>query len=170
MKSIIILSGPVGAGKSTVAKELIAISPEEIAYIEGDIFREFIAKNESHHKHKNFKTIMTAMIAASVAYAIADYEVILDFTVPPWFIDTARTMAGEQDVPIDYVVLRPDLNVCEKRAASKTKGAIADYEPFLDLYLDFDDIQENVIEDNSGDAVSVAEGIRTGLTSRRFRI
>lgn len=170
MKSIIIISGPVGAGKSAVAKELIAISTEPIAYIDGDIFRQFIAKNESHHKHKNFKTIMKAMFAASIPYAIADYDVILDFTVPPWFINAASAMTGEQDVPLDYVILRPDLDVCEKRAASKTTGAVTDYQPYLDLYLDFDDMQENVIEDNAGDAASVAEVIRTGLISGRFRI
>ena len=44
VKSIILLSGPVGAGKSTVARELIASLPDPIAYVEGDKFWFFIAR------------------------------------------------------------------------------------------------------------------------------
>ena len=38
MGTVIMLSGPVGAGKTTVARELIAIMPGPLSYIEGDAF------------------------------------------------------------------------------------------------------------------------------------
>jgi len=61
------MSGPVGAGKSTVARELVAWSLAPIAYIEGDTFWSFIAKGDkSLSRLKNFKTIMVSMTAASL--------------------------------------------------------------------------------------------------------
>jgi adenylate kinase family enzyme len=56
MKPIVLLSGPVGAGKTTIARGLVAISPSPIAYIEGDKFWSFIAKNEGgQSRHKTSK-------------------------------------------------------------------------------------------------------------------
>ena len=79
MKSIILLSGPIGAGKSTVALELIKSSPGPVAYIEGDKFWSFIVKTVAHQsRHKNFKMIMTAMTAAAVPYVLAEYEAAED--------------------------------------------------------------------------------------------
>ena len=65
MKPIILLSGPVGAGKSTVARELVASAPGPLTYIEGDTFWFFLAKGAaSQGRHKNFRTVMSAMTAA----------------------------------------------------------------------------------------------------------
>ncbi len=81
MKSIILLSGPVGAGNSTVAPELIALSPQPVAYIEGDTFWCHIAKSEPGGRHKKFKMVMTAMTVAALTYALYGYEVVLDFSI-----------------------------------------------------------------------------------------
>ena len=54
---------------------------------------------------------MTAMTAAAVPYALAGYEVILDFSIPPWFLDAVRKVVKIKDVPLDYVVLRPSESV-----------------------------------------------------------
>jgi guanylate kinase len=43
-KSILILSGPVGAGKSTVARELVSSATGPIAFIEGDTFGPLLSK------------------------------------------------------------------------------------------------------------------------------
>lgn len=171
MKPIIVLSGPVGAGKTTVARELIASSPGPAAYMEGDIFWTFIVKGpEGRRPEKNFKMVMTAMTAAAVPYALAGYETILDFSVPPWFIDTALRVARVRDVPLDYVVLRPGKAVCAARAAKRAEGAIADYTPYNDLYASFDEAARYTIRDDEADAIAIAARIREGLDTGRFRI
>jgi uridine kinase len=65
IKPLVIISGPIGAGKTTVARELVAASPPPVTYIEGDKFWFFIAKGEGHVP-RDFKMIMTAMTAAAL--------------------------------------------------------------------------------------------------------
>jgi hypothetical protein len=171
MKSIIILTGPVGAGKSTVAKELITSSRDPMAYIEGDTFWSFIAKGaESHKRYNNFKMIMRSMTAAAVPYALSGYEVLLDFSIPPWFLDTAIKIAQLREVPLDYVVLQPSETVCAARAAARTEGAIADYTHYHDLYADFDETGRYTIRDDIADAATIAVRIREGLRTGKFRV
>jgi chloramphenicol 3-O-phosphotransferase len=108
MKSIILLSGPIGAGKTTVARELIACSAGPMVYVEGDTFwAHIIRQSEILPRHKNFKMIMTAMVAAALPYALYGYETVVDFSIPPWFLETADKVVSQKEVPVDYVVLRP---------------------------------------------------------------
>ncbi len=171
IKPIVILSGPVGAGKSTVAKELIASSPAPLAYIEGDTFWSFIAKGEAKHRRElKFKMTMTAMTTAAFPYALYGYEVILDFSIPPWFLETAQKVVKARDVPLDYVVLRPSEAVCAARAAGRAEGAIADYTSYRELYSSFDEAERYTIRDDASDATVVAARIREGLNAGKFRI
>lgn len=170
MKPIILLSGPVGAGKSTVARDLVAISPAPVAYIEGDTFWSFITGPARRPVPQNFKMIMTAMIGAARPYALYGYETIVDFSIPPWFLDTARKMAQVRDVPLDYVVLRPGEDVCAARAACRREGTISNYAPYHDLYKDFDEAQRFIIEDDESSPMSLAVRIREGLDAGRFRL
>lgn len=170
-KSIIILSGPVGAGKSTVAQEIIKSSATPIVYIEGDKFWFFIAKGfESIGRVKNFKTVMASMIAAALPYALAGYEVILDFSIPPWFLATAFKMTDKREISLEYIVLRPGEEVCAARAASRTEGKITDYTKYHDLYLSFDEAKKNIIHDDTSDAATIAEQIRKNLMEGLYRI
>jgi hypothetical protein len=49
-------------------------------------------------RHYNFKMIMSAMTAPAILYAMHGYEVIVDFSIPPWLLDTARRIAKSKDV------------------------------------------------------------------------
>ncbi len=172
MKSVVIISGPVGAGKSAVSAELVAISPAPVAYIEGDTFWTFIAKHPAQSiKPKDFKMVMRAMLSASTHYAAAGYETILDFSIPPWFIDTARAVARFRKVPLDYVVLLPSEPVCAARAAARNEGTIKDYTYYHDLYKDFvggDDYMS--INDDCSDPAALAAQIRRELNQQAYRI
>ena len=118
------LSGPIGAGKTTVARELLVLLPAPVSYIEGDTFWSFIDKPHSRDRREVFQVIMRAMTAAAIPFARSGYEVLLDFSIPPQFLGTARKILKE--VPLNYVVLRPSLSVCETRAASRAEGRIID--------------------------------------------
>lgn len=169
-KSIVLLSGPVGAGKTTVARELVALSPGAIAYIEGDTFWSFIATGGESRKHnRNFKMIMTAMVAAAASYALYGYETIVDFSIPPWFLETAQRVVSVKKVPLDYVVLRPSEAVCAERAQARSAGAVADYGPYRELYASFDEAARHMVSCD-GNAATVAARIRDGLKVGSFRI
>ena len=167
-KAVVILSGPVGAGKSTVARELLAISPGPVACIEGDVFWTFLAKGGT--SRENFKTIMRAMTVAAMPFARAGHEIIVDFSIPPWFLDSVRKLIQTREIPLDYVVLRPSEAVCADRAAKRAEGTIPDYSTYRELYADFDGVERHTVAGDVSDAASLAALIRQGLDAGRFRV
>jgi adenylate kinase family enzyme len=172
MKSIILLSGPVGAGKTTVARELIACSAGAMVYIEGDTFWAHIARrSEQLPRQMNFKMIMTAMVAAAMPYALYGYETLLDFSIPPWFLETADKVIRHKEVPVDYVVLRPAEEVCAARCAGRAEGIINDYTQYHDLYADFKDVsRRHLVVNDQTDPAATALLIREGLYEGKFRL
>jgi Mg-chelatase subunit ChlI len=162
------LSGPVGAGKTRVARELIALLPGPLTCIEGDTFWPFIAKAETRSAREIFPVLMRAMTAAALPFARSGFDVLLDFSIPPNFLDTARKILKE--VPLDFVVLRPSVAVCEARAAGRAEGKIADYAPYREFYALFDGAERYTISDDEADAAALAARIRERLSAGKFRV
>ena len=81
-----ILSGPLGAGKTAVSKELVVLWPAPLAYIEGDQFWPFLVKRAEGDRREDFRVIMRAMTSAAGSLARTGYDVLLDFSVPPPFV------------------------------------------------------------------------------------
>ena len=170
MGAIILLSGPAGAGKTTVAKELVAAATGPTSYIEGDKFWFFIAKSGlAQNKPRDFKMIMTSMTAAALPYALYGYQVIVDFSFPPWFLDTVRKVVKDK-VPVHYIVLRPSEAVCIERAASRKEGRITNYSKYHELYTSFDEVQRNIIADDFNDASVVSDHMREAIDEGMFII
>ena len=166
--SVVMLSGPIGAGKTTVARELIAISPAPLYYIEGDTFWPHFAKSDEKPRRERFRLLMRSVTAAAVPLARSGYDVLLDFSFPLDFLDTARKILKE--IPLDFVMLRPSLATCEQRAAARPEGKIADYNVYRDFYAMFEGLPKHEISDDEADAVSLARRIRAGLDQGIFRL
>ncbi|HEX7361740.1 MAG TPA: AAA family ATPase [Bryobacteraceae bacterium] len=166
--SVIFLSGPIGAGKTAVAKALLPLLPDPLSYIEGDTFWSFIAKGGERGLRDNFPVLVRSMTAAAVPFARSGFRVLIDFSVPPTFVETARKILKE--VPFDFVLLRPSLRVCVERAASREEGAIRDYAMLKNFYAAFEEGSVEPICDDHADPASLARRIADGLNQGRFRV
>ena len=168
MGAVIMLSGPVGAGKTTVARTLIPLLAGPVSYIEGDDFWRFVARTKSPDRRVNFPIVIRSMIAAAAPFARTGYDVLLDFSIPPDFLAVARRILKE--TPMDFILLRPSLGVCEIRAAERSEGRITDYAPYRDFYAMFDGMDRHVLEDDQADAATLAGRILQGLDAGAFRV
>src|SRR5215467_11022474 len=83
--SVIFLSGPIGAGKTALAKALLPMLPAPLSYIEGDTFWSFISKNGERGLGDNFPVLIRSMTAAAVPFARSGFKVLIDFSIPPPF-------------------------------------------------------------------------------------
>jgi adenylate kinase family enzyme len=168
MGTVIMLSGPVGAGKTTVARELVALLSQPLSYIEGDTFWSFIKTPKGGDRRENFRIIMRSMTAAALPFARSGYDVLVDFSIPPEFLKTARVIL--KDVPLNYVLLRPSLAVCTARASTRPEGRIDDYKSYADFYSLFEGADDHTIHDDEAQASDVARRIQDGLAAGRFRV
>ena len=121
--SVVFLSGPIRAGKTAVAKALLPLLPAPLSYIEGDSFCSFIRKDGERELRDNFPVLVRSMTAAAVPFAHSGFRVLIDFSIPSPFMDTACKILKE--VPFDFVLLRPSFAVCAERAASRKEARSA---------------------------------------------
>ena len=168
MSKVILISGPAGAGKTAVARRLIPLLPGPVAYIEGDVFWSFIQKSDGRGKRENFMEILRAMTAAAIPFARSGYAVLLDFSIPPDFLPTARKILKE--VPLEFVIVRPRQAVCDARAAARPEGAIADYSAYASFYQLFDGFEPHTLRNDDLGADVAATQIVEGLNNGKFRV
>jgi chloramphenicol 3-O-phosphotransferase len=164
---VLMLSGPVGAGKTTVGRLLLPFLDGPWAYLEGDTFWSFIAKPDNRSPRENFQVIMRSMTAAAIPFARSGFDVLLDFSIPPNFLPTARKILKE--VPLDFVALCPSVVTCARRAAERPEGKIEDYEPYRSFYALFENASTASICDDEATAETLAARIREGLAAGQFR-
>ena len=169
VRPVILLSGPPGAGKSSVAEELKRQASTPAVCIEGDCFWSFIIKeNESLGRKKTFRTITASMIASAVPFALNGFEVIIDFSISPRLLPLAKKVFQSRNIPIQYVVLLATEKTCADRVANREEGKVEDYASLHDFFLSFREDGHHIVDTECGDIKSLARQIRSGLNDGRF--
>ena len=162
MSELLIITGPPGAGKSTVAR-LVADRFEPSALVQGDAFFAFVARGyidpwlaESHEQN----TVVTeASARATSVFATGGFTTIFDGMVGPWFLPTFLEHAEVESV--HYAVLLPSVETCVARVLARTDHGFREEAVTRDMHASFADgeIDPRSVIDAEPDPGSVVEEV-----------
>jgi deoxyadenosine/deoxycytidine kinase len=128
-KTIYIISGPCGVGKSTLAKEL-ARNLKKSALIKGDDFLSMYEEGSAPAWEENLVIMWKNILSVTQTLIQHDYNVIIDIVVEDeleWFCKHFLYL----NLKMKYVVLRADENILIERLNKRGDPFLIDRSLFL---------------------------------------
>lgn len=172
--SIAIITGPPGAGKTTVASHLAGSSRLGVHLAGDQVFHWVVAGYVPPWMPGTSRqngTVISAIAAAAVQFADGGYDVFVDGIIGPWFLPQWLQTAGRER-PTHFFVLRPSRQIAVMRATCRGgSGDLVDPHPvaaMFDVFEDLGSFEAHVLDSSGQDISATVAAIQEGLRDGRY--
>ncbi|TDO52650.1 AAA domain-containing protein [Kribbella sp. VKM Ac-2527] len=174
---VTLLTGPPGAGKTTVAELVATKAAKPMVHLTTDLYYRairtgFVAPYLPGAQRQN-EVVIGAIVATVREYARGGYDVVVDGILGPWFLDPFRAAAARDDLALSYVVLRPDLETTLARAKQRAGNELKDVTAITGLhnaFADLGDLEKHAIDTTYLDTERTATEVRRAAASTQYRL
>lgn len=175
--SLLILTGPPGAGKSTVARLVAEGAPRPTVHLHTDSFyvwikTGFVAPYLPEAARQN-DVVLGVIAEAACGYARGGYDVVLDGIIGPWALEPFRGAAERDGLDLFYVVLRPSLDVTLARGTAREGRELTQVEPIKGMHGAFaalGELERHVVDTTDHTIEETAEAVRHHARSAAFAL